>query len=506
MASDEGLALMSPMRATTKVSLFRGGAGVFTALFAIGLVVPVALARSAGAATTITVTTTVDELNTGGACSLREAVRSANLDTAIGGCPAGSGADIIVVPAGTYRLTRLGAQEQQAVTGDLDILQSLTINGAGSGATILDGNGTERVLDVFTPAVVSVNDVAIQNGHPAAGRTGGAIVVLENASLTLSRSILRNNRTSDGPDKINDGGAIYNQGTVTLISTTVTNNVAGGNEGSGGESGTRARTVILTSSTVSNNTAQGNNPTAHLIDGGGGIFNAGTLIVSLSTVSGNASPYRGGGIANTGTATVSRSTISGNTSVNGGGLFASGPSTVVSNSTLSGNRASVNGGATFSSAAVTLASVTFTLNIADSDANGTGDAGSSYVAAGRVTLRNSVGDKNNDLGGQAPGCRVAGTGSYFSQGWNHFGGTLGCVITGPKTGDQVGGDAKLGPLQSNGGPTKTHALLAGSPAIDAGNPAATGATACPAVDQRGTARRDGNGDTVVRCDMGAFEF
>jgi hypothetical protein len=67
----------------------------------------------------------------------------------------------------------------------------------------------------------------------------------------------------------------------------------------------------------------------------------------------------------------------------------------------------------------------------------------------------------------------------------------------------------LGPLASNGGKTKTHALLAGSPAIDAANPAApgSGGTSCPTKDQRGIGRpKDGNGDTVSRCDMGAFEL
>jgi hypothetical protein len=77
------------------------------------------------------------------------------------------------------------------------------------------------------------------------------------------------------------------------------------------------------------------------------------------------------------------------------------------------------------------------------------------------------------------------------------------------TGDRLGGDARLGALANNGGPMLTHALLAGSPAIDAANPGASdgGANRCPATDQRGSVRpRDGNGDAVTRCDKGAYEF
>jgi len=498
---------MMRSRAISPSPFSRGaGACVFTALFVIGLVIPVALASGAGAATTINVTTTVDELNTGGACSLREAVRSANLDQAIGGCPAGNGADTIVVPAGTYRLTRVGAQEQQALTGDLDLLQSVTINGAGSGATIIDGNATDRILDVFNPAVVQVNDVAIQNGKPAAGRRGGGIVVIAGGTLTVRRSIVRNNQTFDGPDRIPDGGGIYNDGMMTLVSTVVNNNLAGGNEGSGGgiwNSGT----LTLTTSTVRNNTANGSNATTYLIDGGGGIFNSGTLTVTSSTVSGNISKYRGGGIVNSGSATITKSTISGNRGVTGGGIFTNG-TTPVTNSTLSGNLATSNGGGVWSSSTTTLSSITLTLNTADSDNNGSGDGGGVYVLAGQVTTRNSLADANKDLGGQAPGCKVAG-GAYFSQGYNHFGGTTGCVITGPKTGDQIGGNVMLGPLQNNGGPTMTHALLAGSVAIDAANPTApgSGGTSCGTFDQRNIARpQDGNGDTIARCDMGAFEL
>jgi CSLREA domain-containing protein len=461
---------------------------------------------AADAATTINVTTTVDELNGDGDCSLREASRAANLDVAVDRCPAGSGSDTIVLRAGVYKLTVLGAREQDSRAGDLDFKQSVTINGAGSGATTIDGNGTERILDVFPPASVTVNDLTIANGKPAGGRRGGGIVVLLDSSLTLRRTVVRNNQTHDGPDRIPDGGGIYNNGRMSIINSVVRDNLAGGNEGSGGGIWNSGM-LTITGSTISNNTSNGGDPFSFKIDGGGGIYNVGTMTVVGSTVSGNISNYRGGGITNAGTATVTTSTLNNNRGQHGGAIFTSGTFTL-GNSTVSTNFAAGDGGGIWSSAQTTrLWSNTFTLNQADNDANGFGDGGGVFVRAGTVFTRNSLYHNNRDLGGEAGGCRVAG-GAYSSQGYNRFGGTMNCVISGDQTGNITGGTANIGPLANNGGPTRTHALLAGSVAIDAANPAATGSGfACPAVDQRGSARpQDGNGDATSRCDIGAFEL
>ena len=82
-----------------------------------------------------------------------------------------------------------------------------------------------------------------------------------------------------------------------------------------------------------------------------------------------------------------------------------------------------------------------------------------------------------------------------SGGHNVLGNVLGCSFT-PSTGDLIGVDPKLGPLAANGGPTKTRALLAGSPAIDH-----VPTAACPIrVDERGVHRPHG-----PACDSGAFE-
>lgn len=104
-------------------------------------------AAPAAAAAPIPVNTTVDELNADGDCSLREAVRSANLDTAVDVCAAGNGTDTITIPVGTYstgnNVTLEGPGENAAATGDLDLTSAMTIQGAGEGSdpaanTIID--------------------------------------------------------------------------------------------------------------------------------------------------------------------------------------------------------------------------------------------------------------------------------------------------------------------------------------------------------------------------------
>jgi hypothetical protein len=111
-------------------------------------------------------------------------------------------------------------------------------------------------------------------------------------------------------------------------------------------------------------------------------------------------------------------------------------------------------------------------------------------------------------GNRAAGAASDCAGELSSQGYNVIGTTSGCTITGDATGNRTGVTPQLGPLQNNGGPTLTHLPLSGSPAIDAGNPAAPGSgdSACPTTDQRSQPRpRDGDGDGVARCDIGAVE-
>ena len=127
---------------------------------------------SSQASTTFTVNSTADDIDAvsgdgicetmpgNGICTLRAAIRETN---------ARSGPDTIILPSGTYRLSRLGKFEDAAATGDLDITDDITIIGAGATRTIIDGNNTDRVFDIFgTPneARVIIDGVRIQHGNP----------------------------------------------------------------------------------------------------------------------------------------------------------------------------------------------------------------------------------------------------------------------------------------------------------------------------------------------------
>ena len=327
-------------------------------------------------AATFTVTKTADT-NDGvcdGDCSLREAIGAAN---------ALAGADTITVPAGTYTLSIAGTGEDANATGDLDITDDLTINGAFT--SIVDGGALDRVFHIFSGTTVTISYLTIQNGSASGG----------------------------------GGGGIRNDATLTL-----------------------------TNSTVSGNT-------------GGGILNAfGTLTLKYSTVSGNTSAVSaGGGIHSLGPLTLTNSTVSGNsTGTSGGGIFGGTGSTLtLNNSTVSGN---TPGG---------------------------------IANTGTATLKNTI--VANNTGGDCT------SGAPTSLGHNlDSDGT--CALSG--TGDISSGNANLGALALNApGTTATHALLAGSDAIDAGNPATpgSGGNACEATDQRGVARPQG-----AFCDIGAFEL
>jgi hypothetical protein len=238
-------------------------------------------------------------------------------------------------------------------------------------------------------------------------------------------------------------------------------------------------------------------------DRAGGIFVGGytALVLTDSTVKDNsATAGSGGGINNSGSATITGSTISGNTATaDGGGIWTSpffGALTLTS-STVSGNSAAGEGGGiavggttgTFSAG---LFNSTVAFNTADSDGDGAGGGGGIANGGPAADLKDTIIARNADLGSPfAPDC----AGELNSQGNNLIQDPT-CPISGDTAGLITAQDPLLGPLAGNGGPTQTHALLPGSPAIDAGS------SDCPppATDQRRVARPQG-----PACDLGAFE-
>ena len=199
------------------------------------------------------------------------------------------------------------------------------------------------------------------------------------------------------------------------------------------------------------------------------------------------------------TALIVRSTIQGNTVTgvdDGAGINNRGTLTLV-NSTLSGNETDYDGGGLANSGTATLYSVTIANNQADADGNGNGYGGGIYQT-GTLTLRNSlIGD--NRLGTAATST-IDCSGTLTTGGYNLLEHGLGCAWSGTGAGDQTGVDPALNALTTYGGPTFTHQLKAGSPAINAGNPAGCvdDVGASLTVDQRGFARD-------AHCDIGAYE-
>jgi hypothetical protein len=372
-------------------------------------------------------------------------------------------------------------------SGELQITHNVTINGPGVGNLTVNGNATSRVFENFASNVI-IFGFTITNGLPPIGDTNGGGGILNHGGLTVSDSGILNNNAGFANPFCADGGGINTVG-GTL---TVRNSVISSNDGAGGGISADGATV-----TVSNSTINGNGGACG--PGGIGSLGNGTLTVLNSTISGNTADgcgdcfgSQGGGIGSfgSGSVTVMNSTISGNSShggIGGGGVYNSGETLTLTNSTISGNfvdAPGTQGGGIWNGGNLTVTNSTISGNSAITGGgilNGTGGAA-------------QIGDTILNAG---PGGTIANAGTFTSLGYSLAGDNGGGVLTGP--GDQINTDPVLGPLQDNGGPTFTHALLPGSPAIDAGDP---NFTPPPFYDQRGPGfPRVVNG----RIDKGSFE-
>jgi hypothetical protein len=395
-------------------------------------------------------TITVTDLNDSGAGSLRQALSDAT-----------DGDTINFSVSGTIMLT----------SDQLSVNANIVIDGPGADMLAVNGDDESRVFYIWSGKTVTISGVTITHGKAdlvGDGFFGGGIYN-DHSALTVSNCILsRNSADSGGGTMFNDGRS---GGRATLL---ITNSTLDGNEtrvsiGGGVLNTARNRgraTLSITNSTLNGNFAR---------SAGGGIYNDGEfdgtarLTVSNSTLSDNSAHSEGGGIyndGNTGRAmlSINNSTLSGNSSsfAGGGGILNDHATLTVTNSTLSGNsRGRRNGNIILNKQA--------TLEIGDT------------VLKAETSNTNILNDR----------------GRIISFGYNLSSDNGGGVLTG--TGDQVNTDPMLGPLQDNGGPTFTHALLSGSPAINAGDP---DFTPPPAYDQRGPGF-----DRVVngRIDIGAFE-
>jgi hypothetical protein len=235
------------------------------------------------------------------------------------------------------------------------------------------------------------------------------------------------------------------------------------------------------------------------------------------TITNNTSPTSGGGGVYVGDTTVNLANclIAGNTALRGAGIWGANDSNVtIVNSTISGNSSTgVAGGVELDGSIAVLTNVTVTNNRADSDNSG-GETGGGIQCLQSPVLRNTIVAKNirgtlstaDDISVTTTLDQMNSVNNLIGAGWS------GGLVNGINQ-NQVGvANPGLGPLGSNGGPTQTHALLPGSPAIDAGNNCVLSNSCSPdlrsalTADQRGFNRSmDGNGDGTATVDVGAYE-
>ena len=371
-----------------------------------------------------------------GECTLRAAIQEAN---------AYAGADKIRLPAGDYGLSLIvwpqrpwdyyGPEMCYQDDENLSAHGDLDI----TDDLTIDGEGSSKtVISGSYDTCYGMGEIEVLSGAKAAisGVTiqGGKGGIRNGGIMTLTNTIISRNMESSG---------IINYGQLTMINSTVSGNASSSGGWGGGDGGgiNNGGQLTMINSTVSGNTSSSGD--------GGGIINYGQLAMINSTVSGNTSSwggYGGGGIANTGILTLTNSTVISNSvdvdpGYGGGGI----------------------------------------INIVDYRG---------YIPEGKVTIVNSIISGNNK--GAEGSSDLAGI--FIVQGPNLIQSTEGYTLTGDTTSVITGQDPKLGPLQLIGDTTYVHALLPGSPALDAGKN-------CEATDQRGISRPQGKA-----CDLGAFEL
>jgi hypothetical protein len=342
------------------------------------------------------------------------------------------------------------------------------------------------------------------------GDMGGAILA-KNLYLFINDSIIEGNHTSGSSGW---GGAIFSEGYVTATNSTFSDNYTTGENGVGGAIFARGD-VTLTDSIVTHNHTTGADSLVVTKGGAGGVRSNGKVVLLRSTVSGNWTEgdyTAGGGIQAVGDIILTNSTVSGNYTLGfgspGGGMFTFfgvdiTQSTISGNSTRGSNAA---GGGMRVSRQVSITQSTITDNWTEqSGFTGGGLYQTNYsndfpvTITGTIIAGNSASGVSFDL--------TTDPQSITTINYSLIGTTAGSAITETTgIGNLLNVDPALGPLADNGGSTKTHALLPGSPAIDAGDP---NFSALSDFDQRGTpfARVfDGDGTGGARIDTGAVEY
>jgi CSLREA domain-containing protein len=342
-------------------------------------------------------------------------------------------------------------------------------------STIYTNSSGEYGGGIHTKGTTSITNTSIYN-NSAADDGGG---IYNRGKLYITDSIISDN-LGGTEDSGGYGGGIFNwgAGVLTIFNSTFTDNhanVGGGIFNYGSDMGYGRGTVYITNSTFSNNRAD-----VSWDKIGGAIYNRGILNITESTIYGNHADS-GGGINNGHYLTITNSTLYENHSKTGGAI-SNGGTMSISNCTLTNSDGGYAGGGIYSDEILTIVNTTLSGNSADG-------GGNIYLEGGSIlTITNSI------VAASLSGGNCSGT---ITDGGHNIDDGNTCGFT-----DGANTDPLLGPLQDNGGPTLTHDLLPGSPAIDSADP-----QHCPDTDQRGAPRPfDGDWDGEALCDIGSLEY
>jgi hypothetical protein len=388
-------------------------------------------------------------------------------------------------------------------TGAIHVdVDGLTLQGPGATALTIDAAHADRAFMHGGSATLSLRGLTITNGkYTSSGAHGGCIYSL--GSVQLYQSTVSSCEV--GGTVTAAGGGIATVGNLTILSSTVSGNRAyAGLFSAGGGVYAHSGKVTLMDSVVSNNIAQ---TAEHGFARGGGIYAPlGDLSAKYSTVSGNSASVlgatgqryvgNGGGLSlgrddSTGSFLIASCTIDHNHADDGAGIYLTGTSSAsatIQNSTISGNVANLMAGGVLNTVKLTLANSTVAFNVA-----GTYGGGGLVTQIAALHLESSI-VADNSPSGVTYAADLDGASTI--SGHDNLVKLVGASIILPSGTIRL--DPQLNTLQDNGGVTRTHALLPGSPAIDAGNNSANLDN-----DQRGN-----NFPRKVDAapDIGAFEF
>lgn len=390
----------------------------------------------------------------------------------------------------------------------------------GNGHTI-DANGHGRVLTIELIQNLILRNITLMGGNAtldAQSTDGGGLSLVCGNDLdcnwSLLNTIVRDNQASEGGG-INYRCDYHGGGSLVMQDSVIRNNdasIQGGGLIYSSDEESGACSVTLRNTLIEDNYAP---------DGGGMRIYRPRVTIIDSIIRNNVATQNGGGIAAQISdgfidMTVLKSTISGNRAdLNGGGLYLSSPnqggSITLVNSTVSNNSVTNGAGGGFytvydngTGLSITLLNTTVTKN---RGSQGVGvqifDRGNTpSYSSSALDLTNSIiaDNESGDCAKEATGGLIFTGQPVISYGHNLDGDGTCLLATVRQPNDIPNGNANLGPLTDNGGPTLTHLLLAGSAALDAGDDISCAAEPVSGVDQRGVLRPQ-NG----HCDIGAVE-